>query len=100
MQRTVIKELSLYLAEGHWFLSLYNDFGDAQTVSMVASPSRHMTESCPKGCSDRGECVLGRCQCEKGFGGEDCSQGETEAPPILDSLNLLRVAIASARKLR
>ena len=74
-QRTVEKRLSLFLREGHWFVSLYNDFGDAQTVDMVAALALEMTEGCPNGCNGHGECVLGRCQCESGYGGEDCSQG-------------------------
>ena len=74
-QRTVEKRLSLFLREGHWFVSLYNDFGDAQSVDMVAALALEMTEGCPNGCNGHGECVLGRCQCESGYGGEDCSQG-------------------------
>ena len=56
-------------------MSLYNDFGDVQTVDMVAALALEMTEGCPNGCNGHGECVLGRCQCESGYGGEDCSQG-------------------------
>lgn len=56
-------------------MSLYNDFGDAQAVDLVAALSLEMTEGCPNGCNGHGECVLGRCQCETGYGGEDCSQG-------------------------
>ena len=79
-QRTVEKRLSLFLREGHWFVSLYNDFGDAQTVDMVAALALEMTEGCPNGCNGHGECVLGRCQCESGYGGEDCSQGNSQFP--------------------
>ena len=64
------------MREGHWFVSLYNDFGDAQTVDFVAALSLEMTEGCPNGCNGHGECVLGRCQCESGYGGEDCSEGK------------------------
>ncbi len=77
MQRTVQKDVSLFLEEGHWFLSLYNDYGDSQEVGMTVSPSRELTDGCPNGCSGRGTCRLGRCQCQAGFGGEDCSQGNT-----------------------
>ena len=75
-QRTVEKRLALFMREGHWFVSLYNDFGDAQTVDFVAALSLEMTEGCPNGCNGHGECVLGRCQCESGYGGEDCSEGK------------------------
>ena len=76
LQRTVEKRLALFMREGHWFVSLYNDFGDAQTVDFVAALSLEMTEGCPNGCNGHGECVLGRCQCESGYGGEDCSEGK------------------------
>ena len=62
------------MAEGHWFVSMYNDFGDAQKVEFLASPSVELTEGCPNGCNGKGECVLGRCQCQTGYGGDDCSQ--------------------------
>ena len=73
------KRLSLFLREGHWFVSLYNDFGDVQTVDMVAALALEMTEGCPNGCNGHGECVLGRCKCESGYGGDDCSQGKTKS---------------------
>ena len=59
---------------GHWFLSLYNDDGDAQEVSFVAVIAEDMTQNCPNGCSGKGECLLGHCQCNPGFGGDDCSE--------------------------
>jgi hypothetical protein len=76
-QRSVEKKLSLYLNDGHWFVSLYNDFGDAQAVELLTSQSVEMTEGCPNGCHGHGECVLGRCQCQSGYGGDDCSQGNS-----------------------
>ncbi|KAJ1529492.1 hypothetical protein ONE63_006265 [Megalurothrips usitatus] len=68
------KEVSHYLEQGHWFLSLYNDDGDPQEVSFMAEVSEDLTTNCPNGCSGKGECVLGHCQCKPGFGGEDCSE--------------------------
>lgn len=59
---------------GHWFLSLYNDDGDPQEVSFIAMIAEDMTHNCPNGCSGKGECLLGHCQCNPGFGGEDCSE--------------------------
>ncbi|XP_034250662.1 teneurin-m isoform X4 [Thrips palmi] len=68
------KEVSHYLEQGHWFLSLYNDDGDPQEVSFMAAVSEDLTTNCPSGCSGKGECILGHCQCKPGFGGEDCSE--------------------------
>ena len=76
LQRLVSKSLALFLSEGHWFLSFYNDYGDSQSVDLRISPSREMSDNCPRGCNGKGQCVLGRCQCQAGFGGEDCSQGK------------------------
>lgn len=59
---------------GHWFLSLYNDDGDPHEVSFIAVIAEDMTHNCPNGCSGKGECLLGHCQCNPGFGGEDCSE--------------------------
>ncbi|XP_073990849.1 teneurin transmembrane protein Ten-m isoform X6 [Rhodnius prolixus] len=71
---TVKKEVTHYLEPGHWFLSLYNDDGDPQEIVFIASISEDMTQSCPGGCSGKGQCLMGHCQCNPGFGGEDCSQ--------------------------
>jgi hypothetical protein len=68
------KEVTHFMDPGHWFLSLYNDDGDAQEVSFVAVISEDMTQNCPNGCSGKGECLLGHCQCNPGFGGDDCSE--------------------------
>ena len=75
-QRLVAKDSTLYMSEGHWFISLYNDFGDSQEIEFFATMSLEMTEGCPMGCNGHGECVLGRCKCESGYGGDDCSQGK------------------------
>ncbi|XP_076389159.1 teneurin transmembrane protein Ten-m isoform X2 [Megachile rotundata] len=68
------KEVTHYMEPGHWFLSLYNDDGDPQEVSFIAIIAEDMTHNCPNGCSGKGECLLGHCQCNPGFGGEDCSE--------------------------
>ncbi|XP_071453131.1 teneurin-m isoform X1 [Hetaerina americana] len=70
----VKKEVTHYMEQGHWFLSLYNDDGDPQDVTFVAMIAEDMTENCPNGCNGNGECLLGHCQCNPGFGGEDCSE--------------------------
>ena len=75
-QQLIRKEIAMYMSEGHWFISLYNDFGDTQEVEFLAELSLEMSEGCPRGCSGHGECVLGQCQCDTGYAGEDCSQGQ------------------------
>ena len=64
------------MEQGHWFLSLYNDDGDPQELSFTAGIAEDMTQNCPNGCSGKGECLLGHCQCNPGFGGEDCADSE------------------------
>ena len=70
------KTVSYYMEAGHWFLSLYNDDGEAKQVSFVTKVSPELTRNCPKGCHGKGECVLGRCQCKPGFDGPDCGQSK------------------------
>ncbi|XP_066154380.1 teneurin-m isoform X3 [Euwallacea fornicatus] len=74
----VKKEVTHYMEQGHWFLSLYNDDGDPQEITMEAEVADDMTHNCPNGCSGKGECLMGHCQCNPGFGGDDCS--ETDCP--------------------
>lgn len=64
------------MEQGHWFLSLYNDDGDPQEVTFVAVVADDMTHNCPNGCSGKGECLMGHCQCNPGFGGDDCSESK------------------------
>ncbi|KAF4528732.1 hypothetical protein B566_EDAN008998 [Ephemera danica] len=71
---SVKKEVTHYMEQGHWFVSLYNDDGDPQEVSFIAAVAEDMTENCPNGCSGKGECLLGHCHCNPGFGGDDCSE--------------------------
>jgi hypothetical protein len=73
---TVKKEVTHYMEQGHWFLSLYNDDGDPQEVTFVAVVADDMTHNCPNGCSGKGECLMGHCQCNPGFGGDDCSESK------------------------
>ncbi|XP_069951086.1 teneurin-m-like isoform X3 [Cherax quadricarinatus] len=66
--------MTKYLEQGHWFLSLYNDDGDPQEVTLTGDVSSEFTEGCPRGCSGNGDCILGSCQCHPGFAGPDCTQ--------------------------
>lgn len=61
---------------GHWFISLYNDDGDEQEITFYAAVAEDMTQNCPNGCSGNGQCLLGHCQCNPGFGGDDCSESK------------------------
>lgn len=64
------------MEQGHWFLSLYNDDGDPQEITFIAMVAEEMTHNCPNGCSSKGECLMGHCQCQPGFGGDDCSKSK------------------------
>ena len=75
---TQAQTLTKYLEQGHWFLSIYNDDGDPQDVSLAGVVSTEYTEGCPKGCSGNGECILGTCQCNPGFTGPDCTESKYE----------------------
>ncbi|XP_050695509.1 teneurin-m-like isoform X5 [Eriocheir sinensis] len=66
--------ITKYLDQGHWFLSLYNDDGDPQEVTLNGAMSSEFTEGCPRGCSGNGDCILGSCQCQPGYTGPDCTQ--------------------------
>lgn len=62
------------LEAGEWFLSIYNDDGDPHQVNLVITRGPGGGE-CPQRCHERGNCILGRCQCAPGYSGIDCSQG-------------------------
>ncbi|XP_055694710.1 teneurin-m isoform X3 [Lutzomyia longipalpis] len=70
---SVSREVTRYMEPGHWFVSLYNDDGDEQEITFYAAVAEDMTQNCPNGCSGNGQCLLGHCQCNPGFGGDDCS---------------------------
>lgn len=76
LQSFVKKQVTHYMEQGHWFLSLYNDDGDPQEVNFIATIADDMTHNCPNGCSGKGECLMGHCQCNPGFGGDDCSESK------------------------
>lgn len=76
LKPTVTRSTSYYMEQGHWFLSVYNDDMDAQEVSFVLRVSQELTKNCPNGCNGRGQCILGRCQCEQGYDGPDCGQSK------------------------
>ena len=87
------RSVSYFLEQGHWFLSLYNDDMDAQEVSFVIRVSEELTQNCPKGCSGKGQCVLGRCQCEAGYDGPDCGQSKSIDSVIMDSVANFRLSL-------
>lgn len=75
-QPSVTREVTRYMEPGHWFISLYNDDGDEQEITFYAAVADDMTQNCPNGCSGNGQCLLGHCQCNPGFGGDDCSESK------------------------
>jgi len=74
LQLSITREVTRYMEPGHWFVSLYNDDGDVQELTFYAAIAEDMTQNCPNGCSGNGQCLLGHCQCNPGFGGDDCSE--------------------------
>lgn len=77
LQPSIRREVTRYMESGHWFISLYNDDGDSQEVNFYAVVAEDMTQNCPNGCSGNGQCLLGHCQCNPGFGGDDCSESKS-----------------------
>lgn len=75
-QPSVSREVTRFMEPGHWFVSLYNDDGDEQEITFYAAIADDMTQNCPNGCSGNGQCLLGHCQCNPGFGGDDCSESK------------------------
>lgn len=75
-QPSVSREVTRFMETGHWFISLYNDDGDEQEITFYAAVADDMTQNCPNGCSGNGQCMLGHCQCNPGFGGDDCSESK------------------------
>ncbi len=67
-------------SNGSWFLALYNDepsplvFGLAVGRDQGAGGGRGRL--CRSGCSGRGACVEGRCECNEGWGGSDCAKSK------------------------
>ena len=59
---------------GTWFLGIV---GDHQPTSYTLTITKN---ECLMNCSGHGECTEHRCQCEDGYGGEDCSQ---DSRPLL-----------------
>lgn len=75
-QPSMRREVTRYMEPGHWFLSIYNDDGDAQEITFYGAVAEDMTQNCPNGCSGNGQCLLGHCQCNPGYGGDDCSESK------------------------
>ena len=77
-----------WMDSGHWFVSIYNDDGEEEEAHLVIYPAEEMNSACPRGCSQHGECILGKCQCHPGYGGDDCSQGGCSFYPYTETLGI------------
>merc|ERR1719507_1259028 len=51
----------LYLEEGHWFVSLYNDDGAPHGVELLTQSRAELSSGCREDCNGRGDCVGGQC---------------------------------------
>ncbi len=57
---------------GTWYLGVFGFLGCSFELSVTAPSS-----ACPNGCSGSGTCQGGVCTCNAGFGGPDCSIGNS-----------------------
>ena len=77
---TVHKTEDVYMEGGHWFISVYNDDGEAQPLEVMLTD--HGSNSCggENGgvCNGNGECVDGQCVCAPGFDGQFCTQSKLD----------------------
>lgn len=90
LQPSVSREVTKYMEPGHWFLSVYNDDGDEQELTFYAAVAEDMTQNCPNGCSNNGQCQVGHCKCNPGFGGDDCSESKFHPSAFMpDGVRLL-----------
>ncbi|XP_071087575.1 teneurin-m-like isoform X3 [Haliotis cracherodii] len=72
-----------FLTPGDWYLGIYNDNEEPQTVTLEADNIR-MQSGCPGDCHGNGRCVGGKCQCFPGYQGDACAENKC---PILCSGN-------------
>eukprot|EP01114_Cavostelium_apophysatum_P024090 TRINITY_DN931_c0_g1_i1.p1 TRINITY_DN931_c0_g1~~TRINITY_DN931_c0_g1_i1.p1 ORF type:complete len:605 (-),score=120.61 TRINITY_DN931_c0_g1_i1:72-1886(-) len=53
---------------GTWYIGVYGFSSCSYSISGM------ITASCPNACSGHGSCISGRCVCDSGYGGNDCSK--------------------------
>jgi hypothetical protein len=61
---------------GKWFIGVYNDDVIVHDITLHAQTVEDEQTTCVNACSGHGTCSAGKCYCEDGYTGKDCSVSE------------------------
>jgi hypothetical protein len=85
-QASVMNEMHVTgfnLLAGYWIVGIFGAEGTADHPFANYTVSASSLSVCPSPCSEHGQCIGGKCQCDAGFVGDDCSAEFTYLPPQL-----------------